>query len=80
LAFLVNKRFAVLSVIGLMLASPVVYYFIRAWLENFAYHISVTWVPFLLAWAILIMISFIAVGYHSIKVAQLNPVNSIKEE
>ena len=80
LAYLINRKFALLSIIGLLLATPVVYYFIRAWLENFAYQISVTWVPFLLAWAILIAISFIAVGYHLIKVTRLNPVNCLKEE
>ena len=80
LAFMVNRKFAQLSVIGLLLATPIVYYFIRAWLDDFAYQVSINWIPFILAWAILIMISFIAVGYHSIKVTRLNPVNSIKEE
>jgi len=80
LAFIVNRKFTLLSIIGLLLATPIVYYFIKAWLQNFAYQISVTWVPFLLAWAILIVISFIAVGYHSVKVTRLNPVNSLKEE
>ena len=61
LAFMVNRKFTQLSVIGLLLATPAVYYFIRAWLENFAYQITITWMPFLLAWLILIAISLFAV-------------------
>jgi putative ABC transport system permease protein len=52
----------------------------KKWLEGFAFHHGVNYVPFLIAGVVVLFISLITVSYHSVKAALLNPVNTLRSE
>ncbi len=77
---LLSKDFLKLVVIAIVIASPIAYYFMDKWLQDFVYRIDISWWVFALAGSISILISFLTVGYQSAKTALMNPVKSLKME
>ena len=59
---------------------PVAYYFMDAWLQNFAYAMKMNWLTFVFASFIAIIITFSTVSYHTIRAAMSNPVDALKED
>ncbi|PWV56885.1 ABC transporter permease [Chitinophaga sp. S165] len=80
IAGLLSKEFLKLVVIALLIASPLSFFLMNRWLDNFAYRIDISWWIFLLAGAIAIFIAMATVGFHAIKAALANPVQSLKSE
>lgn len=66
--------------ISTIIAFPLSYYLMNNWLVNFAYRIELTFYPFILSVLTAVIISLFTVGYHSIKAATANPIDSIKYE
>ena len=77
---LLSLDFLKLVGVALLIASPLAYYFMDQWLQNFAYRIGIAWWVFILAGGLAIAIAFITVGLQSIKAALANPVNALKNE
>jgi ABC-type antimicrobial peptide transport system permease subunit len=77
---IVVREFAVLVGLATVIASPVAWYLMRRWLDNFAYRINMNIWIFLLAGLLAIVIAFVTVGYHTIKAALANPIDSLKTE
>ena len=82
LVMLVSKEFFLLVVIGIVLAFPAAWYFTDHWLRNFAYRIELQneWKTFVLSAILAMMITILTVGYHVIRAAMANPVNSLRDE
>lgn len=78
--YLVCKDFLSLVIIGFIIATPLAWYVIEQWLTDFAYRISISPLFFILAGVIAIGIALITIGYHAIKSAMLNPVDSLRSE
>ncbi|MCO5263952.1 MAG: FtsX-like permease family protein, partial [Lentimicrobium sp.] len=74
------KESVILVFIALLIASPLSWYFLDQWLGNFAYHISLGWITFIISGVIALLITILSVSFHSIKAAAANPVNAIKYE
>lgn len=55
------------------------YYMIIEWLKNFAYHIDLTILPFILAALATLLLSMLTVGWHTMKIAKSNPVDSLRQ-
>lgn len=77
---LLSKDFIKLVIISLVIASPVAYYFMHQWLEDFAYRINISWWIFIVAAILAIGIAFITVSFQAIKAAMANPVKSLRTE
>ena len=77
---LLSKEYALLVMVSILIASPVAYYFMTKWLENFAYRTSIGIGIFLLAMAAILLIALLTVSYQSIRAAYTNPVESLKYE
>jgi putative ABC transport system permease protein len=77
---LLSKDFVVLVIISLIIASPVAWYFMNNWLEDFAYRIHISWWLFLLAGSIAILIALLTVSFQAIKAAITNPVDNLRSE
>jgi len=77
---LLSKDFIKLVVISLLIASPVAYYFMHHWLEDFAYRISIDWSIFAIAAFAALSIAFVTVSFQAIKAAIANPVKSLRTE
>ena len=77
---LLSKDFVLLVLISLLIASPVAWYFMHGWLQNYDYHADVAWWIFIITGAGAMIITLLTVSYQSIKAALTNPVKSLKTE
>ena len=77
---LLSFDFLKLVGIALVLATPIAWYFMSGWLEEFAYRISIQWWVFLLAGLAAFSISLFTVGLNGLKAAITNPVDSLRNE
>lgn len=77
---MLNKRYLVLASIAYLLAIPFSIYVIQKWLSNFHYAIQINWWWLVAILIILNLIAIIAVSYHAVKAAWMNPVKSLKSE
>ncbi|WP_426668897.1 ABC transporter permease [Mucilaginibacter sp. McL0603] len=77
---LLSKDFIGLIVISLLIASPIAYYFMHSWLQNYQYRSAMGWWIFAVTAAGALLITVLTVSYQSIKAALANPVKSLKAE
>ena len=77
---MLTKEYVKLILIAFILASPIAYYFMRSWLQGFAYQVTIGWASFLVPFLVMVAISALAVSYQSIRVSWLNPVDMIRDE
>jgi putative ABC transport system permease protein len=77
---LLSKEFLALVAISIIIASPIAWYVMNAWLKNYSYRISIEWWVFALAGALAIIVSLITVSFQAIKAAIANPVRSLRTE
>ncbi|HKO82307.1 MAG TPA: ABC transporter permease [Chitinophagaceae bacterium] len=77
---LLSKDFVLLVFISLLIASPLAYYFMHGWLENYRYRINISWWIFALAGLIAFLLTIVMVSFQAIKAAIANPVKSLRTE
>jgi putative ABC transport system permease protein len=77
---LLSKDFVKLVLLAIVVATPLAYYFIRQWLQGFAYRIELPWWVFVLSGAIALTIALLTVSFQAIKAAMMNPVKSLRSE
>lgn len=77
---LLSKEFLVLVLIGFVIASPIAWWIMNKWLQNFAYRIHISWWIFLLAGVVAVLLALITVSFQTIKAAMANPVESLRTE
>ena len=77
---MLSKDFLKLVLIALVIASPIAWYAMNGWLDNFAYRITIQWWVFLVAGLAALGVAFGTVSYQSIRAALANPVKAIKSE
>lgn len=80
IVYLFSKEFTLLIIIAFLAASPVAWYFMNKWLQNFQYRISIGVAVFLIAIAASAIIAWATVGYKAVKAALANPVKSLRTE
>ncbi|MCO5264284.1 MAG: FtsX-like permease family protein [Lentimicrobium sp.] len=80
IVFMLYKESILLVMIACVIAIPVSAYFLKDWLQNFAYHVDITWLTYAIAVLSSLLVALISVSFHSIKAATSNPVNAIKYE
>ena len=77
---LLSKEFVILVILSLVIASPLAYFFMEKWLQDFAYRIDIQWTVFVLAGVVAVGVAFLTVSFQSIKAALANPVKSLRSE
>jgi putative ABC transport system permease protein len=77
---LLSKDFVKLVLIALLIATPLAWYFMNNWLQDFAYRITINWWTFLIAGSIAVSIALVTVSFQAIKAAIANPVKSLRTE
>ncbi len=80
LVLLLNREFSALVILANLAAWPLVYWFARRWLEDFAYRISLNLSIFLVCALAIFAIGILTVSYQSIRAALADPVDSLKYE
>ena len=77
---LLSKDFLKLVLIAIVIASPLAWYAMNKWLQNFAYKTSITWQVFALTTCVVVAIAFLTVSFQAVKAALMNPVKSLRSE
>ncbi|HTK20774.1 MAG TPA: ABC transporter permease [Mucilaginibacter sp.] len=77
---MLSKDFLGLVLISLLVASPVAWYLMTKWLQNYTYRTSISWWEFALAGTATILIAFATISYQAIKAALMNPVKTLRSE
>ncbi len=72
--------FIKLVFISILIASPVAWWAMNKWLENFAYRMNIQWWIIALAGFTALFIAFITISFQSIRAAIANPVKSLRSE
>ncbi|GAA3947724.1 FtsX-like permease family protein [Chitinophaga oryziterrae] len=77
---LLSKDFMKLIGVAILLATPLAWFVLNRWLENFAYRITIEWWMLLMAGVVSIFIALLTISFQSVKAALMNPVRSLKTE
>jgi len=77
---LMSKDFLRLIIISFVIASPVAWFAMGKWLENYTYRITVEWWVFVAAGLLSLLITLITISFQAIKAAIANPVESLRTE
>ena len=77
---LLSRDFIKLLVLSICIASPVAWWAMNKWLQDFAYRISISWWIFVTVGSICLLIALITISFQAIKAAVANPVTSLRSE
>jgi putative ABC transport system permease protein len=77
---LISMSFVKLILIAILIASPVAWYLMNQWLQDFAYRVNITVWMFLLAGLLSMLIALLTIIFHAIKAAMANPAKSLRTE
>lgn len=80
ITYILTKDFLKLVLLAFLLASPIAWYVMREWLQNYAYRIDLSIWFFVGAGAIALLIALLTIGTRTIKAARANPVKSLRTE
>ncbi len=78
--YLLSKNFITLILIAFIIVTPITYYILDNWLMNFAFHVDINLLIFLVGGLLTLAIALITIGYHTIKASVSNPVKALKYE
>jgi putative ABC transport system permease protein len=77
---LLSFEFLLLVGIAFLVATPVAWYLMHKWIENFAYKAGLGWWLFAGAGVLAMVIAFGTISYQAIRAARANPVRSLRAE
>jgi putative ABC transport system permease protein len=77
---MLSKDFVKLVIISIIIASPIAYWAMTKWLQDFAYRISISWWMVAVAGLSAIIIALLTISFQSIKAALMNPVKTLRTE
>lgn len=77
---LLNKDFVKWVVIAFVFATPIAYYAMNKWLENFAYKTELSWWIFALTGFMALAIALLTVSWQTWRAATRNPVEALRYE
>jgi ABC-type antimicrobial peptide transport system permease subunit len=77
---LFSKEFVILIAIAFAIATPISWYFMHQWLQDYAYRINISWSIFLVGGIAAVVIALATISFQAIKAALVNPVKSLKSE
>jgi len=77
---LLSKEFVKLVLLAFIIASPLAWWAMNNWLQDFAYRIQISWWLFIYSGVTALLVALFAVSFQAIKAAMANPVKSLKTE
>mgnify|MGYP001552382258 CR=1 FL=1 len=80
IVYLFSKEFIILIAIAFTIATPIAWYFMHQWLQDYAYRVNISWWLFAAAGLAAIIIALATVSFQAIKAAIANPVKSLRSE
>jgi putative ABC transport system permease protein len=80
IVFILSKEYVKWVVISNFIAWPLAYYFMKKWLEGFAYHTNLNILVFIASGLLALIIALVTVGFQTFKAASADPLNSLRYE
>jgi putative ABC transport system permease protein len=80
IVLLLSKDFIKLVIVAIVIATPIAWLVLHHWLQDFAYHIGISWWIFVLSGIAAIAIALATISFQAIKAATVNPVKSLRSE
>lgn len=80
IVLLLSINFTKLILISFLISLPLVYFGMGEWLEGFAYHTNIDPLTMIGSGILTVVLAWATISYYSIKIAILNPVNSLRSE
>ncbi len=80
IATTLSTGFVSIIIISVLIATPIAYWMMNKWLEDFAYRIDMSWWMFVVAGAMAFIIAMVTTSFQTIKAAIVNPVESLRSE
>ena len=80
ITLLMSKEYIFLVALAILVASPVGWWIMHTWLQDFAYRITISWCIFGLAGTLAVLIAVLTVSIQAVKAAMTNPVKSLRSE
>ncbi len=77
---ILSKEFVLLITIAFVVSTPVSYYIISKWMEDFAYQVEVSWWMYILGGLISLAIAMMSIGAKVWKASGANPIDSLRYE
>ena len=77
---LLSSDFLKLVLVAALIASPLAWYFMHEWLQDFAYRVNIGWWVFVAAGITALLIALITISFKAVKAAIANPVKSLRTE
>lgn len=75
-----SKQYIVFCFIGFVIALFPVYYLLNMWLEGFAFRISISWIPFVIGFVVLVVLTLIVVLSRAYVATRVNVLKYLKYE
>ena len=80
IVYLFSKEFIILISIAFLIATPLAWYFMNKWLQDYVYRVDISWWLFAAGGLAAIIIALATISFQAIKAAIANPVKSLRTE
>lgn len=80
LTIMLSVDFVKLVLIAFVIASPIAWWAMNKWLQDYSYRVNISWWMFVLAGILVIAIALFTISFQSIKAAIANPSKSLRSE
>ncbi len=80
IVMLLSKDFLRLVMIAFVIASPLTWWLMQQWLEDYKYRITISWWVFALSGLMALLIAVCTVSYQAIRASRTNPVSALRYE
>jgi putative ABC transport system permease protein len=80
LIFLLLNDFTKLILIAILIATPLAWWMMDKWLDNFIYQVGISPLTFIFSGLILLAISWVTLSYFTLKTSRINPAEILKNE
>jgi putative ABC transport system permease protein len=80
IVLLLSKDFSKLIVIAFLIACPVAWYAIHSWLNNFAFHVEINFLVFIVVGLTTLAIALLTISYRALQAAYSNPIKTLRHE
>lgn len=80
IVYLFSREFVLLIAVAFVIATPLAWYFMHQWLQNYTYRVNIGWWLFLAGGMGSVAIALVTVSFQAIKAALTNPVKNLRTE
>jgi putative ABC transport system permease protein len=80
IVYLFSREFILLIAIAFAIATPIAWYYMHQWLQDYVYRIQISWQSFAIGGLVAIMIALVTISFQIVKAAMANPVKNLRAD